>query len=89
MEFKCLTFVFVGDRRFEPGQTVTDDELKEGGQTDENIEELEQSGVISRDLNADVLPEHQPVEEPVVETTGEEDQSVVATDSGEGSASGA
>lgn len=47
--------------RKEPGSTITKEEWKKSGQTDEAIQEMEEAGSISTDMGAELHPQHRPV----------------------------
>lgn len=47
--------------RKEPGDTITEQEWKDAGQTDEDREAMIKAGSISEDMNAELHPNHRPV----------------------------
>lgn len=58
MPYKCLTFVMVNGEKKSPGDVITKAELKDGGQTDEDIEALVKGGSLSEDQDAELHPDH-------------------------------
>jgi hypothetical protein len=60
---KALTFIMLGDKRFAPGDEVTDADLEEAGQTAEQIKELVDAGSLG-DADAELHEAHRPVEAP-------------------------
>jgi hypothetical protein len=60
---KALTFIQLGDKRFAPGDEITDEELKEAGQTEEQVKELVDAGSLG-DADAELHEDHRPVEAP-------------------------
>jgi hypothetical protein len=62
MPYKALTYVNLPpDNRKAPGDKITDKELKEAGQTKEDIDSLVKSGSIG-DEDAELHQDHAPVE---------------------------
>jgi chitodextrinase len=59
---KALTYVQLGEVRKNPGDKVTKTELKEAGQTDEDVKHLIKTGVLSEDDKAEVHESHKEVE---------------------------
>lgn len=82
MAYKALTHILLPgtEVRKAPGETITKQEMKDAGQTDENIQQLLESGTISEDMSVDVHPDHAPVE--IEAAPGS--QNVVASDEGSG-----
>jgi len=74
------------DVRKEPGDEVTEEELKAAGQTEEDIQRLRDSGGLGDD-DDDLHPDYAPVELPARETEFEEDDEyrhLTADDNGKG-----
>lgn len=77
MAYKALTYVVLGDVRKAPGDSITDKELKDAGQEDEEIRNLISSGAIG-DKDADIHKDH------VTEDVESSEGNVNASDAGGG-----
>lgn len=64
MEYKCLTYVMLNGVKKNPGDVITEEDLANAGQTDDDIGRLVVSRAISSDLDADLHPDHQPLPAP-------------------------
>jgi hypothetical protein len=82
-DYKALTFINlpVLDIKKAPGDIISTEEFTQGGQTEENIKSLIESGALSTDMDAPLHPDNQPVPIPIVETS---DFNVNASDEGKG-----
>lgn len=60
---KALTYVNLPgiDVRKAPGDTITEQEWKDAGQTDEDRAAMIEAGSISEDMDAEIHPAHKPV----------------------------
>jgi hypothetical protein len=72
---KALTFIVLGEERFAPGDSITKTQLKDAGQTDEQVQQLIADGALGEDSD-ELHPDHQPVETP--------EGTITATDGGSG-----
>ena len=62
-DYKALTFInlpLLDIKKF-PGDTITDEEFDQGGQTPSQIQDLITAGALSEDPDAPLHPDHQPV----------------------------
>jgi hypothetical protein len=78
--YKALTYVNLPpDNIKAPGEEITEAELSEAGQTEDDIAALLEQGAISEDMDAPINEAHAPVE---VEGLGE--FNVIASETGKG-----
>jgi hypothetical protein len=71
---KALTYIVLGDKRYEPGDSITRTDLKNAGQTEEQIRELVDGGALGEESD-ELHPDHMPIEVP---------QMITANDGGSG-----
>ncbi|HEY1249182.1 MAG TPA: hypothetical protein VGE97_09355 [Nitrososphaera sp.] len=79
-EYKALTYVNLPflDIKKAPGDIITDEELTQGGQTEDDVQALLTQGAISLDLNA-------PLDiDPLPTTPATSDRNVLGFDEGKG-----
>jgi hypothetical protein len=82
-DYKALTFINLPllDIKKAPGDTISTEELTNGGQTPDDIASLVSAGALSEDPDAPVHPDHVPVPVP---TSATADVNVSADDEGKG-----
>lgn len=59
--YKSTTYLVLNDHKFPPSSTFTQKQLHEAGQSKENIEQLEKAGVLTKDMDAPIHKDHQPI----------------------------
>lgn len=84
MPYKALTFINLPllDIKKAPGDTITNEEFQAGGQTNDDIQALIDSGALSTDMNAELHPDNRPPTTP--EPTNPDAVHVIANDEGKG-----
>lgn len=80
--YKALTFLHlpVTDVRKGPGDTVTHEELLAADQDEKQIEQLVHDGALSKNLNAEVHPDHRPVDLSVMTTRQMAEMAAIVAD---------
>ena len=60
--YKALTYINLPpDNRKAPGDRISEAELKEAGQTEENVEQLLKGKAMSKDMEAKIDKAHDPI----------------------------
>lgn len=80
MAYKALTYLVLGDVRKSPGDSISDKELKDAGQEEDNIQALIDSGALG-DKDAEIHPDHVMADPEASEGS---DNNVNASDAGGG-----
>lgn len=85
MQYKCLTILNLPNKgRKDAGDTVTTEELESAGQTEENIQQLVETEMISEDMDADIHEAHKPIDPPRNMSGVQDSSFIVDGDAGEG-----